>query len=232
MLPVPERGRGPGQSALQDTGLPDARGHPGAAQPVGEEDRAAQSGGGGRPGPPWAQREGGVEPAPHRAAELLSEVSERGCGSPSGGPSRGTCLPWLPEPSGVALRPTTGRPTSWSQLRGRVMGAGSHLAGPFGWGAQETRSVEGQPDTRPHLCSEAVMGSRRGGASWGPRTWQKLGVQGRAHYTLPETLLAQFWPVWAGQRAGCREADRSDRCGKGPGLPCPAWCHRAGSPGH
>lgn len=27
--------------------------------------------------------------------------------------------------------------------------------------------MEGQPDTRPHLCWEAVMGSRRGGVSWG-----------------------------------------------------------------
>lgn len=54
LLPVPERGRGPGPSALQRAGLPEARGHPGAAQPVGEEDRAAQIGGGhtGRHGHP------------------------------------------------------------------------------------------------------------------------------------------------------------------------------------
>lgn len=64
VLPVPERGRGPGQSALQDAGLPEARGHPGAAQPVGEEDRAAQHGGAGRAGPPWARTQRGVEPAP------------------------------------------------------------------------------------------------------------------------------------------------------------------------
>lgn len=52
-LPVPERGRGPGPSALQRAGLPEARGHPGAAQPAGEEDRAAQIGAG-HTGPPWA----------------------------------------------------------------------------------------------------------------------------------------------------------------------------------
>lgn len=166
MLPVPERGRGPGQSALQDTGLPDARGHPGASQPVGEEDRAAQRGGGGRPGPPWARREGGVEPAPHRAAELLSEVSKRRCQNPSGGPSRGTALPWLPGPSGGTASHHRQAYLVVSASE-KSQGAGSHLAGPFGWRAQETRSVEGQPDTRPHLCWEAVMGSRRGGVSWG-----------------------------------------------------------------
>lgn len=53
LLPVPDRGRGPGPSALQCAGLPEARGHPGAAQPVGEEDRAAQIGAG-HTGPPWA----------------------------------------------------------------------------------------------------------------------------------------------------------------------------------
>ena len=89
MLPVPERGRGPGQSALQDAGLPEARGHPGAAQPVGEEDRAAQRGGGGhaRPTVGTDTERCGARPRPHRTGILLigSKVSGQGCGNQRGG---------------------------------------------------------------------------------------------------------------------------------------------------
>ena len=109
MLPVPERGRGPGQSALQDAGLPEARGHPGAAQPVGEEDRAAQI----RVGPRQAtkgthRRERGVHR--HLAQGHLGKVAGWGSRNHRGG----------------APSPCTRHP-GWSVLRSELVdGTESH----------------------------------------------------------------------------------------------------------
>lgn len=99
MLPVPERGRGPGQSALEDAGLPEARGHPGAAQPVGEEDRAAQSWGGGRAGPAMGTRHRDGESPPQQentCARWLGEGGGAGVGVlPACVPA--TLAGWSPE---------------------------------------------------------------------------------------------------------------------------------------
>lgn len=134
MLPVPERGRGPGQSALQDAGLPKARGHPGAAQPVGEEDRAAQRGGGAA-GHGYRQRERcGTPPTGSRPPYGQQGVGVRV--GVWGGPSRCTCQLWLPKPSGgTASHPRQACPVvsaSEKSRGGRVPTAlGSHLKDPL-----------------------------------------------------------------------------------------------------
>lgn len=116
MLPVPERGRGPGQSALEDAGLPEARGHPGAAQPVGEEDRAAQNWGGGRAGPPMGTHHRDGE-CPHPAGKHLCTVAGRGCENGWGRSQPVQLPPWLVNPqnvsSSMALSPTSGSVTAW-----------------------------------------------------------------------------------------------------------------------
>lgn len=136
MLPVPERGRGPGQSALQDAGLPEARGHPGAAQPVGEEDRAAQI----RVGPRQAtkgthRRERGVHR--HLAQGHLGKVAGWGSRNHRGGlPARAlaTLAGQSSDPSlSMALSPTGGRATLWcpvpSQACTHITASGGTLTG-------------------------------------------------------------------------------------------------------
>lgn len=112
LLPVPERGRGPGQSALEDAGLPEARGHPGAAQPVGEEDRAAQKRGGGRAGPPWA-RITGRRGTPTWQEDTCARWLGEGAGPGAGAPRLCTCHPgwWILRVPGssMALSATSGR---------------------------------------------------------------------------------------------------------------------------
>lgn len=134
VLPVPERGRGPGQSALQDAGLPEARGHPGAAQPVGEEDRAAQHGGAGRTGPPWARTQRGVEPAPTLGSGSPGHQQGVRVQEPEGGP--GLCTFWLEPGGGTASHQRQGpcRQVSASEKshRGRVTTAGPRGRRPPG----------------------------------------------------------------------------------------------------
>lgn len=184
LLPVPDRGRGPGPSALQRAGLPEARGHPGAAQPVGEEDRAAQIGGG-----------------PHRAAVGTQRemASGRLCKVVVGGtraraPSLGTAtlLVSLQSPSSPrALIPPVAGSSVWDPVIITASEASRGGQVPKFWG---------------HLSllipSPTAQRLRRQG-EWRGEWSQPPPLLGQGDMLMWIDHGGGWWMEWGGGREGC-----------------------------